>query len=41
MMPDESGMKALLNLWLRPMPMINEDQSFYKYIGEQQKIYNR
>ncbi len=40
MMPDAAEMTTVANIWLRQIPVIGEYESYFKYLGEQQKIYN-
>lgn len=41
MMPSGDELKSVMNSWLRLMPNINQDKTFFKYIGAQQQLYNQ
>jgi hypothetical protein len=40
MMPSITEYKAILNIWMRTLPNINEDMTNYKYTGQQQRVWN-
>jgi len=41
MMPNGDQLETIKNVWIRLIPEINADKSFYSTIGEQEFIYNK
>ena len=40
MMPSDISWKAIGNIWMRLIPNLNQDTTFFNHIGSQQRIYN-
>ena len=41
MMPSPAEWKTINNIWTRLIPNLNQDTTFFKYIGKMQKVYNQ